>query len=282
MIRLARAVMFAALPAELLVVVLLVSGAPLPAPLVVAAEAAVTAAILLEAAVAVRLYRAARRGGATRRAAVRAAGDELIPAKVRRIVGFDAKGVASIVLWLLRRRDGVPPGATALPYSGEQRVLMTIMVGVLAVETVAMELLLAALGASAGLRGVVLALDLYSILLTLAIAAACATRPHVVTADELRVRSGAFFDLRIPRSLITSVRLARNYNEPGMVTVRDGRLGLAVSAQTNVVVELSEPVTAVRPLGATAPVRLVRFFTDTPAEAVAALTAEKRAADPIK
>ncbi len=143
-------------------------------------------------------------------------------------------------------------------------------------------MLLRALGVPAVLRAVVLVLDVYGIFIGLAIAAACATRPHVVTERELRVRSGAFFDLRVPRSLIASVRLARNYNEPGMVTVADGRLGVAVAGQTNVVVELSEPVTAVRPLGATAEVRSIRFFTDTPSEAAAVLTAGKRTSDSIR
>ncbi|MBO3749372.1 hypothetical protein J5X84_25115 [Streptosporangiaceae bacterium NEAU-GS5] len=192
---------------------------------------------------------------------------------LRRILGFDAKGVVSVALWVARRRHGVPAGAVALPYAREQATLLMLFVFLQVVETFAAELLLRAWNVAPGVRGTVLFVDVYSIFVVLAIGAAGATRPHVVTADELRVRYGAFFDLRVPRALISSVRLTRSYDEQGMVRVGDGRLAVAVSSQTNVVVELSEPVTAVRPLGKTAEVTTVRFFTDTPGAALTALSA---------
>ena len=98
----------------------------------------------------------------------------------------------------------------------------------------------------------------------------------MLDAAELRIRTGAFVDLRVPRPLISSVRLARNDNEPRTVGVEDGCLALAVSSRTNVVVELSETVTAVRPLGSTAEVGTVRFFADSPRAVVAALAAGRR------
>lgn len=106
--------------------------------------------------------------------------------------------------------------------------------------------------------------DVYGVLYVLMIIAACVTRPHVVTAEELRVRYGMYFDLRVPRHLISSVRLSRDYNESGMITVADLRLSVVVSSQTNVVVEPAEPVTVVRPLGGRAEATTIRFFTDTP------------------
>jgi hypothetical protein len=118
---------------------------------------------------------------------------------------------------------------------------------------------------------VILGVDIYGILVGLAVIAACVTRPHVVSERVLRIRYGAFFDLRIPREMIRSARLARNYNEQGMVSVTDGRLAAAVSSQTNVIVELAEPVTVVRPLGRRAEASTVRFFADDPAAALAAL-----------
>lgn len=198
---------------------------------------------------------------------------------LRRIAGFDAKGMTSIGLWLTRRRDGVPPGAVAFSYAREQSTMTMVLVAVMVVEAVAVELLLQAMGVTAWIRVPVLVLDLYGVVFVLGMAAACVTRPHVVTGQELRIRHGAFFDLRIPRALVSSVRVTRSYNETGTVTVRDGRLAVAVSSQTNVVVHLSEPVTAVRPLGAEAEVSVVRFFADDPAAAVAALRlAEEREA----
>ncbi|MBG0831034.1 hypothetical protein HS041_25060 [Planomonospora sp. ID67723] len=271
MLRLARAAMFALLPAELLLAVLLLSGVAVPVPVIVAAEAAVAAVFLLETAVACRLFRAERRGGAGRRSALRATVRRLVPSQVLRIMEFELKGMLALLHWVVRRRHGVPPGATALPYSGGQSMMLLLMLFAMTVETVGAEVLLRALEVPDGLRLAVLVLDVYGIVYGLALGAACVTRPHVVSATELRVRYGVYLDLRIPRELISSVRTARNYNESGTVTVKDGRLGVAVSSRTDVVVELSEPVTVVRPLGRREEVTSVRFFADAPAAALAAL-----------
>ena len=56
-----------------------------------------------------------------------------------------------------------------------------------------------------------------------------------------------------------------------MVTVANGRLGVAVSSQTNVIVELTEPITVIRPLGRRAEATTIRFFADTPGAALNAL-----------
>ncbi|WP_327109281.1 hypothetical protein [Nonomuraea glycinis] len=194
-----------------------------------------------------------------------------LPEQLRRIVGFDAKGMRSLGLWVLRRRDGVPPGAIEVTYSRAQSTTMMIMLGMMAVETVAVELLLRAMDVSAWVRLPVLVLDVYGLLIGFAVVAACVTRPHVVTAGELRIRYGAFLDVRIPRELITAVRVVRGYNESGLVGVVDDRLTVVVSSQVNMVVELSEPITIVRPLGRRAEVRKVRFFADAPAVAQSAL-----------
>ena len=70
MLRIARAALFAVLPAELLLAILLVSGVSLPVPVIVVAELAVVSVFVLEAVTAYRLFRAERRGGASRRAAL--------------------------------------------------------------------------------------------------------------------------------------------------------------------------------------------------------------------
>lgn len=67
-------------------------------------------------------------------------------------------------------------------------------------------------------------MDVYSIFTAVAVAATWVTRPHVVTPDELRLRSGAFFDLRIPRHTVASVRLTRCFNESSAVAVAGDRL----------------------------------------------------------
>lgn len=271
MLKIARAALFAILPAEVTLAVLLVSGVALPRPVVTAAEVVVLTVLLLETLVLGRHYRALRQDGARRRTALRGAYEQLVPEKVRRIMGFETKGMVSLVLWVGRRRHGVPPGAVTLSYHRETTLLMSGFLFACVVELVCVEILLRSLDAPAGLRGVVLALDAYGIVIALAVIAGCITRPHVVTADELRIRYGAFFDLRIPRHLVTGVQHKRNYNETGMIATDGECLVLAANSQTNLVVELAETVVAVRPLGRREHVRVLRFFADDPSAAVEAL-----------
>lgn len=281
MLRLARAALFAAVPAELLLVVLLVAGVPLPRPLVLAAETLVLAVLTLEAVTLLRLYRGARRRGLARPPAARAAYEHLVPVQVRRIMGFEAKGMVSLALWLARRRHGVPPGAVAVPYFGAQAPALTVFLGAMVVELVVIEIVLRGVGAPLAVRAVLIVLDGYSILLALAVIAGCVARPHVVSAAEVRVRCGAFFDLRVPRDRIAAVRRIRAYNEKGSIRVDGDVLTVAVSSQANLLLELTVPVTAVRPLGATCEVRTVRCFADDPAAALEAFTGTAAAGRPV-
>ena len=268
MLRIARAALFAMVPVELLLAVLLVSGVSLPRPLIAMAEAAVVAVLILETATLYRLFGAERRGGANRRAALRASYGRLVPDQVRRIVRFDLEGMVSLALWVARRRHGVPYGATAVSYSRAQTSTMMVFLFAMVVELVGAEILLRAFGAPVGLRTVILVVDAYTVLIVLAVIAACITRPHVVSADEVRIRYGAFFDLRVPREQIAQVRVVRNFNENGTVKVQNDRLAVAVASQTNLILELTEPITAVRPLGRRAEARTIRFFADDPRTAI--------------
>lgn len=74
MLSLARVAVVAMVPAELVVVVLLVSGVTLPRPLVAAGEVAFSAVLALQLVVAGRLIIAARRAGAGWPVALRSVG----------------------------------------------------------------------------------------------------------------------------------------------------------------------------------------------------------------
>ncbi|MFI7697341.1 hypothetical protein ACIBQ6_50330 [Nonomuraea sp. NPDC049655] len=195
---------------------------------------------------------------------------------VRAVLRFELAGLTSVALWAARRRHGVPAGATAVSYAKEQAFTLGLFMFAMVVETAVVDLLLVVNDVPAAIRVPVLVGDLYSLLFVVLMAAASVTRPHVVTEDELRVRYAAYFDLRVPRDLIASVRTVQNYNEAGLINVDGGRLGVAVASRTNVTVELTEPVVAVRPLGGRAEVTSIRFFADDPAAAVAALRSPSR------
>lgn len=189
----------------------------------------------------------------------------------RRVLGFDVAGVVSLVLWASRRRHGVPRGATAVTYARAQTPTMALFLFVMVVELVLADVLLRALHAPESVRVPVLLVDAYGVLIGLAAMAAGVTRPHVVTDDEVRVRWGAFLDVRLPRDRVVHVQRVRSFDESGHVRVDGDTLVAAVAAQTNVVLELDGPVTVVRPLGRRAEVRRVRCFADDPDLALRAL-----------
>jgi hypothetical protein len=199
----------------------------------------------------------------------------------RRLALFEVKGLVSIALLAVRHRERLPRGAVAAPYAREQTPMMLVMTFFMALETVAVDLLLVSLGVPGVVRLAVLLLDVYGVVFALALIASGVLRPHVVSSEELRVRFGEYLDVRVPRRLISSARSVRGYNEKGMVTVEGGRLGVAVSSRTNVVVELAEPVTIVRPLGRRAEVTVIRFFADDPGALLAALRAPRPEAEPV-
>src|ERR1700754_2734782 len=103
-----------------------------------------------------------------------------------RIVGFGVKGLIAIGMWIVRRRHGVPRGATVVTYAKEQTFMLALMLFAMAVETVVVDLLLVAFDVPAWIRYAVLVADLYGLLFGVMLAAACVTRPHVITREQLR------------------------------------------------------------------------------------------------
>jgi hypothetical protein len=267
-----RAALFAVVPAELLITISILSGTSTPTPAETLAAMIVAPFTVWESLIGYQLFTQARSAGAGRWMALRMAASGLVPLQLRMVLRAEAKSMAGLALWARRGRDGVPRDGIALSYAKEQAPLVLVLLFVLVVETVAVELMMAASEVPAGLRTVVLAADLYGLVFGLALGAACTTRPHVVTASEVRIRYGSYFDVRIPRELIASVRVRRDYPR-GAVTVEDDRLTVAVSAQTNMVVELTRPISVTRPLGRRVQVTTIRFFADDPGTALKHLTA---------
>ncbi|MEU6847061.1 hypothetical protein ABZ930_34850 [Streptomyces sp. NPDC046716] len=174
---------------------------------------------------------------------------------MKRVLRHELRVLASLGLWVTRRRDGVGAGARAFPYARAQAVMMYAFVFVCVVESCGMWVLLRGLPV---LHGIVLVLDVYTVLMVLGLHAAAVTRPHVVTEDALRVRRGAHVDLRIPFERIARVRRENRY----MHTPTDGELDLDVGAQTTVTLELAEPVRHFTFFGRPKDVRVVRLYAE--------------------
>ncbi|WP_329386198.1 hypothetical protein OG625_27200 [Streptomyces sp. NBC_01351] len=271
--RAARIAVTAVVPAELLLVVCLVAGVRLPGWALVVAEGLVLGVLLLEARVLGRLYADRRARGARRGEAAREAVRAVVPVQVRRLLVHELRATASLGWWALRRKHGVRAGDLAAGYTGPQTAMMYGMLFVSVIETVALAFLIP----WPAVHRVVLVLDVYGVLIVLALHAACVVRPHVVRSDgSLRIRYGALFDLVVPPDAVASVRVDRRYPEGRLVTVsEDGVLDLIVGSQTTVTLELTRPLPFTRPLGARGEARVVRFHADDPAALVAALKEAK-------
>ncbi|MGH1556313.1 hypothetical protein ACRAWF_44835 [Streptomyces sp. L7] len=172
--------------------------------------------------------------------------------------------LVSLWLWITRRG---PKGRTAGGCSGtggEQGAMMAGLVFVCVIETLGMSVLLRNLPA---VHRVVLALDIYTIVFVVGMHAAFTVRPHVLTADSLRIRRGVHVDLRIPLEQVASVR-----RELRMTHERaDGELNLPIGSQTTVTLQLTEPVTHFTFLGRQREVSTVRFHADDADTLVAAV-----------
>ena len=264
--RVAAATVF---PGELALAACLVAGARPPGWAVAGIETLVLAVLLLEAWVLRSLYVAARARGLNRRAARRATLDEAVPVTVRRLVLHELRALTSLGRWVRRRTHGVRPGDLAAAYTGPQTATMYGLLFAMVVETVGLAFLIP----WPVVHRVVLVLDLYGVVLVLALHAACVTRPHVVRSDgSLRIRYGALFDLAVPPDAVASVRVDRRYPEGCLITLsEDGVLDLIVGSQTSVTLKLNRSLPFTRPLGATEEAHTIRFHADDPRALVSAL-----------
>ncbi|MET9557074.1 hypothetical protein [Streptomyces sp. NPDC006645] len=264
------------IPAELTLVGCLLAGVAVPAPVIWAAEAVVLTLLVAEAVLVRRHYRAARRSGAGQRAALTRAVAAVVPPTARRLLLNEARGLTSLVRWVAGRRHGVREGDLAAPYTGPQTAMMYGFLFVSVVETVALAMLIP----WPLVHMILLVVDVYGVLMVLAMHAGCVTRPHVAGADgSLLVRWGVLFDMPIASGLITAARVERRYPDGSLIKIDEpgGTLDLIVGGQTTVRVELSEPVTFVRPMGGRGTATVVRFHADDPAALVARLNQVRKA-----
>jgi hypothetical protein len=174
----------------------------------------------------------------------------------RLLVRHEVRLLVSLVLWVARRTHGTRSGR-AFGYASGQGAMMFGFGFVCLVETVGMSVLLRDWPT---VHAVFLFLDVYGIVIVVALHASSVVRPHVLDPDDgsLRIRRYVHVDLRVPLEKIASVR-----RELRMTHERaDGELDVEVGSQTTVTLELTEPVTHVTFLGRRRDVRVVRFHAD--------------------
>ncbi|MFF0482002.1 hypothetical protein [Streptomyces sp. NPDC004435] len=244
-----RGVAYVALPAELVVLVLLLGGVRMPEAVLLGTELLMAVLLTAEAVVWTRL----RRRGLSRREALA----ELVPERVLRLITHELTLLASLWRWAARRPHGTAGAEGVFPHARDQATLMYGFAFVCLVETAGMSWLLADMPVA---HAIVLVLDVYTVLFVLGLHAASVTRPHVLGDGLLRARQGAHVDVSVPLERIAAVRRENRFTHEK----RDGELNLAVGSQTSVTLELDEPVDVVGLLGGVRPVTTVRLHADDP------------------
>lgn len=190
---------------------------------------------------------------------------------LRRLAAHEGRWQRSLLWWVARRRIGVASGERALGYAAAQAAFVYGLTFVCVVETVGLSVLLAG---EPVVHGVLLVLDVYTVLMVLGLQAAAVTRPHVLGAGVLRLRDGARRELRIPVGRIASVRYDLRFGREEARAGDGAAAGVAefaVGGQTSVTVELTEPVVLEGLLGRRTTVGTVRFHADDARTAVRAL-----------
>ncbi|WP_037683706.1 hypothetical protein [Streptomyces cellulosae] len=191
----------------------------------------------------------------------------------RALVRHEVRMLGSLVLWVARRSHGTG-GGRAFGYARGQGAMTFGLAFVCLVETLTMSVLLRDFPVA---HGIVLFLDVYTMVFVVALHAAQAVRPHVLEPGALRIRRAVHVDLRIPLERIASMRReSRTVHERA-----EGELDVAVGTQTSLILELAEPVDHVTFLGRRRKVRLVRFHADDADAVVRAVTRARNARPPL-
>lgn len=139
---------------------------------------------------------------------------------VMRMLRNEARLWTALARWPTGRHDGRLPGAYF--YRGGLQPLLVIILGVVAVETAVVELVLVVALGDTWWPWLALVLHLYALGWLAGFLASLHTRPHMLAGDAVLVRDSVFAELVLPYDAIRGVRQVRR---PGV-----GRSGLRVGA----------------------------------------------------
>ncbi|MBQ0830117.1 hypothetical protein [Streptomyces tagetis] len=185
----------------------------------------------------------------------------------RLLLRHELRLLAALGRWASRRPPAVPEGATPFGYARGQGAPMAGLGFVCVIETLMLSVLLRDRPTA---HHVVLVLDVYTLVLVVALHASSVVHPHVLDpgAGTLRVRRSLHVDLVVPLERIVSVRRELRATHER----HDGELDVVVGAQTSVTLELAGPVPHVTFLGRRREVGVVRLHADDPGALVRAVT----------
>ncbi|MFI1535793.1 hypothetical protein [Streptomyces anandii] len=188
----------------------------------------------------------------------------------------EARLLGCLAVWALRRGrpsgpSGPSGGGQVFGYARGQGPMMAGLAFVCVVETLTMSVLLRHWPA---VHAVMLFLDAYTVVFVIALYASQVVRPHLLTAEAVRIRHSVHVDLRVPPAAIAAVRHEVRTTHPRT----DGELDVPVGSRTSVTIELATPVTHVTLFGRRREVRVVRFHVEEAERMVRSLSTLARSA----
>ncbi|MDR7255015.1 hypothetical protein J2X46_004017 [Nocardioides sp. BE266] len=160
-------------------------------------------------------------------------------------VGQELALYRSLARWLVRRPD-VPHGATPIGYAQLSAPMMWLWIFGSGTEVVVVEVVLRNIDARWAdvIRVPLLVLGIWGLLWMLGQLAASRVRPHLLTADHLRIRNGSRTWVDIPLQAIAGVR-STEHTYPGVMKPlhhEDDLLLVGVNLRTNLELVLHRPV----------------------------------------
>ena len=200
--------------------------------------------------------------------------------RIRRLAALGREAVLlelalyrSLARWITGRPD-VPAGATPIGYARLVGPMLWLWIFGSATEVVVIEVVLRSIDAgwAEAIRLPLLAIGIWGLLWMLGMMAAYRVRPHLLTEDTLRIRSGARTWVEVPRGVVASARMAE-HELPGIIRtlhLHDDLLLVGVSSRTNVELVLTGPTVLHTSDGDRTPAR-VGLWVDEPREVAALL-----------
>jgi len=156
-------------------------------------------------------------------------------------------------LWrFIFRRPRVPAGATAIAYHGPVFTILIVFIVLSAVEIPIIDLIVYPWP---WVRIPFLALGIWGLTWMLGFLFGFLTRPHSVGPDGLRIRQGADLEVVVPWAAVEAIRMRTETAEARSPKLTEGRtpgaatLHVRVANETNLLIELDEPMTVRMPRG---------------------------------
>ncbi len=275
-----RRVLFALVPLELALVILIAAGVTIPNSVRVVILTLLTATLVAEASAWTLSFVRRRRSGLSVVAAAMDATRHVIGERLWGFIRAEFSLVPSLGRLVLRR-PSIRPGSVAVTYHRESAAMMWAMTGVILLEIVAFHVLIP----WPTIRVIALVLSVYSLIWVVGFIAGFAVYPHLLDTQTLRVRHGPTVEVAVPLAQVeridhrardlTGVRSIRYDDSPQ--ALEGPALHIAQGGRTNLDLTLTEAVGG-WPAAQGRKVGRLHFWADDPQTLIQSLRAMSREA----